>query len=71
MRFYKDLHSSCDNVHSFYHRGINLMQAKNQGSKVKTDFIHCHIHTVTVNTSTSASHCMDLGKCTITIMPIS
>lgn len=33
MKFYTDLHSSCDNVHSFYHRGINLMQAKNHSNK--------------------------------------
>lgn len=36
MKFYSDLHSSCDNIHSFYHRCINLMQAKNHVNKVYT-----------------------------------
>lgn len=34
MKFYTNLHSSCDNVNSFYHTGTNFMQAKNQGNRV-------------------------------------
>lgn len=65
MKFYTDLHSSCDN--SFYYRGIILPASCRQRTTVmhhvvlkngnlKIYLIHCHIYTAIVNAFTIISH---------------